>query len=200
MGGERAHLCLTDPPYGLGDSATDKNNYCDYVDTQENLKALIEKFLPLAKSVAPIVVLSPGVKNHRLYPSPDWTLCWFSSAGVGAGPWGFCCWQPLLAYGKDPQLASGRGSHPDGLASNDYDKVEGHPCAKPMSVWCWFLKRCSTSSGDTIYEPFSGSGTTIIACEQLGRKCRAIEISPAYVAVALQRWADATGKTPKLVA
>jgi DNA modification methylase len=47
---------------------------------------------------------------------------------------------------------------------------------------------------------FSGSGTTIIACEQLGRKCRAIEISPAYVAVALQRWADATGKTPKLVA
>ena len=51
-----------------------------------------------------------------------------------------------------------------------------------------------------VYEPFSGSGTTIIACEQLGRKCRAIEISPAYVAVALQRWADATGKTPKLVA
>jgi ParB-like chromosome segregation protein Spo0J len=44
------------------------------------------------------------------------------------------------------------------------------------------------------------SGTTLIACEQLGRKCRAIEISPAYVAVALQRWADATGKTPKLVA
>jgi DNA modification methylase len=51
-----------------------------------------------------------------------------------------------------------------------------------------------------VYEPFSGSGTTIIACEQLGRKCRAIEISPAYVAVALQRWADATSKTPKLVA
>jgi DNA modification methylase len=48
-------------------------------------------------------------------------------------------------------------------------------------------------------EPFCGTGTTIIACEQLGRKCRAIEISPAYVAVALQRWADATGKTPRLV-
>ena len=54
-------------------------------------------------------------------------------------------------------------------------------------------------SATVIYEPFSGSGTTIIACEQLGRKCRAIEISPAYVAVALQRWADATGKTPKLI-
>jgi DNA modification methylase len=37
----------------------------------------------------------------------------------------------------------------------------------------------------------------LIACEQLGRKCRAIEISPAYVAVTIQRWADATGKEPK---
>jgi DNA modification methylase len=53
--------------------------------------------------------------------------------------------------------------------------------------------------GGPIYEPFSGSGTTIIACEQLGRKARAIEISPAYVAVAIQRWADATGKTPRPV-
>jgi len=50
-----------------------------------------------------------------------------------------------------------------------------------------------------VYEPFLGSGTTLIACEQLGRKCRAIEISPGYVAVALQRWSDHTGKTPVLL-
>ncbi len=41
---------------------------------------------------------------------------------------------------------------------------------------------------------------TIIPCEQLGRKARAIEISPAYVAVPIQRWADATGKEPKRLA
>lgn len=50
-----------------------------------------------------------------------------------------------------------------------------------------------------VYEPFSGSGTTIIAGENLGRKVRAIELSPAYVAVALQRWADHTGKMPTLL-
>jgi hypothetical protein len=61
-----------------------------------------------------------------------------------------------------------------------------------LTVW--------TPPFEIAFDPFSGSGTTIIACEQLGRKCRAIEISPGYVAVALQRWADATGKTPKLVA
>jgi DNA modification methylase len=51
-----------------------------------------------------------------------------------------------------------------------------------------------------VFELFSGSASTLMACEQLGRKCRAIELDPDYVAVGLQRWADATGKTPKLVA
>ncbi len=57
----------------------------------------------------------------------------------------------------------------------------------------------TTVRGDVIAEPFSGSGTTLIACERLGRKCRAVEISPAYVAVAIQRWVDVTGGTPELV-
>jgi len=57
----------------------------------------------------------------------------------------------------------------------------------------------TTNSGDIVLEPFLGSGTTLIACERLGRKCRAVEISPAYVAVAIQRWVDVTGGTPELV-
>jgi len=74
-----------------------------------------------------------------------------------------------------------------------------HPTMKPVEMWAYAIGN-HTKSGDTVYEPFSGSGTTIIACEQLGRKCRAIEISPAYVAVAIQRWVDATGKEPKRLA
>ena len=50
-----------------------------------------------------------------------------------------------------------------------------------------------------LYEAFSGSGTTIIAAENLSRQCRAMEISPAYVAVALQRYADAFGIEPELI-
>jgi len=48
-----------------------------------------------------------------------------------------------------------------------------------------------------VYEPFLGSGTTLIACENLKRRCRAIEISPAYVAVALERWHQHTGRVPE---
>lgn len=57
----------------------------------------------------------------------------------------------------------------------------------------------NSDAGDAAFDAYSGSGTTIIACEQLRRKCRAMEIAPEYVAVALQRWADATGKAPALI-
>ncbi len=76
--------------------------------------------------------------------------------------------------------------------------VEGHPA--PFSVeFSRTLIAGYSKPDELVAEPFSGSGTTIIACEQLGRKCRAMEIDPGYVAVSIQRWADATGKTPKLL-
>ena len=50
--------------------------------------------------------------------------------------------------------------------------------------------------GQIIADPFLGSGTTLIACENTGRMCRGIEISPDYCAVILQRFKDATGKEP----
>ena len=54
-------------------------------------------------------------------------------------------------------------------------------------------------AGDVVYDPFSGSGTTIIAAEQLGRRCYAMEIDPRYVAVAIKRWEDFTGKTSERI-
>ena len=51
----------------------------------------------------------------------------------------------------------------------------------------------NSSPGQAVYEPFSGSGTTIIAAEQTARACYAIEINPAYVDVAVIRWQEFTG-------
>lgn len=78
------------------------------------------------------------------------------------------------------------------------EERHGHATPKPVEM----MKRVMLSSlpkGGICVEPFSGSGSTLMGAENTGRKCRAIEISPAYVAVAIQRWADATGKTPRLV-
>jgi len=48
--------------------------------------------------------------------------------------------------------------------------------------------------GDTVYEPFCGSGTTIIAAEQLGRNCYGMELSPSYCDLAVKRWEKFTGE------
>ena len=56
----------------------------------------------------------------------------------------------------------------------------------------------NSSPGQAIYEPFSGSGTTIIAAEITGRACHAIELMPQYVDVAVERWQAFTGETARL--
>ena len=61
------------------------------------------------------------------------------------------------------------------------------------------LIRLHTDQDDLIFEPFAGSGTTIIACEAMRRSCIAVELQPEYCAVALQRYADVTGTTPTLL-
>jgi len=78
------------------------------------------------------------------------------------------------------------------------DDRHEHATPKPVSMMERAIKSSSPDAA-IVYEPFSGSGTTLIACENLSRKCRAIEISPAYVAVAIQRWVDVTGKEPILL-
>ena len=52
----------------------------------------------------------------------------------------------------------------------------------------------NSSPGQAVYEPFSGSGTTIIAAEMTGRSCHAIELLPQYVDVAIERWQQFTGE------
>ena len=54
--------------------------------------------------------------------------------------------------------------------------------------------RNHTEPGDIVYDPFLGSGTTLIVCERLGRKCAAMEIEPRYIQVAVERWQNYTGR------
>jgi DNA modification methylase/ParB-like chromosome segregation protein Spo0J len=71
-----------------------------------------------------------------------------------------------------------------------------HPTAKPVALPARAIQN-HTASGDVVIEPFSGSGSTMVAAEKTGRLCRAIELAPKYVAVALERMA-ALGLKPRL--
>jgi len=71
--------------------------------------------------------------------------------------------------------------------------ASGHGTEKPVECMKRPIEN-NSSAGQAIYEPFSGSGTTIIAAEITGRVCHAIELNPAYVDVAIRRWQDFTGE------
>jgi DNA modification methylase len=68
-----------------------------------------------------------------------------------------------------------------------------HPTVKPVALVIDAIKDCSRR-GDIVLDPFSGSGSTIIAAQKCGRRARAIEIDPIYVDVAVRRWQRFTGK------
>ena len=82
-----------------------------------------------------------------------------------------------------------RGSRSEDLAL--------HPTVKPTGLVADALKDV-TRHGDLVLDIFLGSGTTLIAAERTGRRFRGVEIDPAYVDVAIERWSALTGRTPEL--
>ncbi len=79
------------------------------------------------------------------------------------------------------------------IASRAQDAETTHGTQKPVACMRRPIEN-NSSPGQAVYEPFSGSGTTIIAAEMSGRACHAVELSPAYVDVAVQRWQAFTGE------
>jgi DNA modification methylase len=68
---------------------------------------------------------------------------------------------------------------------------------KPVTLCVGAIEN-SSATGDIVAEPFLGSGTTLIAAERTGRRFRGLDIDPAYVDVAVERWCAMTGGTPRL--
>jgi DNA modification methylase len=83
------------------------------------------------------------------------------------------------------------------ISTRENISENNHSAAFPVSLPEHFIKAFS-DTGDVVCDPFSGSGTTIMASEMTGRKCIAIEISPAYVDMTIKRWQEFTGKVATL--
>jgi DNA modification methylase len=180
---EKVDAVITDPPYGIG------LEYGEYQDSVENIAEMGPKVVEIARGLARVVSVTTGNLNQYLYPKPTWTLCWFNRAGAGSGPWGFSCWQPIMCYGPDPYLAAGKGRRPDFIEWSEAAEKNGHPCPKPYQFMFRWITRVSLS-GD-ICDPFMGSGTTGVACANLGRKFIGIEIEPKYFDIACERITNA---------
>ncbi len=145
----------------------------------------------------------PGDWNGRLAPSHEF-IWHFNKKSIRANKARECkdAGQPSggkRQRGKDGTVTAGNASVQSHAIHDSVFRVnrqgsthgaDGHPAPFPVGLPLIALQ----SWGGDIYEPFCGSGTTLIACEQLGRKCYGMEISPAYCDVIVQRWENLTGR------
>lgn len=85
------------------------------------------------------------------------------------------------------------GMNAMGASHDKADERSGHGTQKPIECMKRPIKN-NTQEGDIVYDPFGGSGSTLIACEQLNRKCYMMEIDEFYCSVIIERWENLTGK------
>jgi len=107
------------------------------------------------------------------------------------------CWYAVKKSGKGHWAGDRKQTTLWQIANKDQDADTVHGTQKPVE--CMRRPILNNSSpGQAIYEPFMGSGTTLIAAETTGRVCHGIELNPAYVDVAVERWQQFTGQTATL--
>ena len=103
------------------------------------------------------------------------------------------CFFGWLKGNKPPRVSDDYPSTVWTLPTVKVGEKTEHPTSKPVEVFAIPMRQ-HTRPGEVCYEPFSGSGSQIIAGETTGRRVYAIEISPQYVDVAVRRWQTASGK------
>jgi DNA modification methylase len=178
---------ITDPPYGVD---LDYNGSLD--DSFPQWQALIVRFIPEALRVTRGVATIPTSKyegEQFIYKnfSPIWRVCWYKGASATRSPIGFKDWETTFIFGKAPkQLHDYFTAH----ANMVRKQIPDHPCPKPLAWAEWFVEKFS-HEGDTILDPFMGSGTTGVACVKLGRNFIGIEKERGYYELAQKRIQEA---------
>jgi site-specific DNA-methyltransferase (adenine-specific) len=196
-----ADVLVTDPPYGvnLGNHSTAtetrsgflvKAGYASYSDTSENFTAIVVPAVALAleRTGGRGLVFSAHT-GLRLLPAYDALGGVFLPAGCGRNVWGFTNLALCALYGGAPELE--KGARATAIRSSDAAEKNGHPCPKPLRWMTWAVG-LATVAGDTVVDPFMGSGTTLVAAKNLGRRAIGIEIEERYGEIAAKRLAQET--------
>lgn len=198
----RFDAVVTDPPYGIGFP------YISYDDTEGALKNIISKLMPWALENAKRTIITPGNTNIHSYPKPSWVGAWTWDTTTARGFWGWSQWQPILLYGEDVSrgtasvggvFKSDRIHFSGGAAGIRKADGGGHTCPKPLEFMRRLVARF-TLPGETVLDPFMGSGTTGVACVKQGRKFTGIEMEPTYFDIACKRIEEAYKQPDMFVA
>jgi hypothetical protein len=196
MNGKIATMTLTDPPYNVGYQYSEGSDTPDQMSKEEYRKFCM-RFMQIAGECSQFQVVTSGKKNEDVFDYVDYMI-WNKGFALTSGSWyrALVC-EPILLFGEKP---TGRFYPRDYFEVPTY-KGPGvfklHSCPKPVELFVQLIEPM-TERGEIVYDPFLGSGTTLVACEQLGRVGHGVELSPAYVGVILERMVE-LGLEPSLV-
>jgi site-specific DNA-methyltransferase (adenine-specific) len=218
MAGAKADLWLTDPPYGVAYESAGRRGKDNQHEEIENDSRPLDEMAKFWEQAASLAYQSCSGSS---------SYYWFACQGgdqmmmmmsITRAKWRV---RHELIWVKD-QMVFGRcdyhykhepilyGWKQDGTHEWNADRKQvsvlefarpkrsdEHPTMKPVALVAYLLGN-NTTSGESVLDTFCGSGTTLIAAEQLGRKCYGMEISPQYCDVIVKRWETMTGKKAEL--
>ena len=207
MNGERADLVFTDPPYGMN-LDTDYSSMQGFGQGGKYDAGHVDDFTPDMVQV----VLDLNAKETFI-----WGADYFAELIPNRNDGSFIVWDKRAndggtieqdessdkMFGSCFELCWSKTKHKRDIArvkwagmfgmNQTTDAKRVHPTQKPIALVAWFLNRYG-KDGDIVADIFGGSGSTMIACEQLGRKCRMMELDPHYCDVIIARWEKLTGE------
>lgn len=220
MGRERAEMVFTDPPWNVNYGAVDKGNAMgykprtiknDFMGTEDFKNFMYSAFKCMNEAS------KPGAMTYVVMSAQEWGNMMLTLAQNDYH------WSSTIIWNKDRLVLSRKDYHTkyepiwygwkegesrlcpltDRKQCDVWDferpsKSEEHPTMKPVALVAKAIVN-SSKPGDIILDLFGGSGTTLIACEQTGRKCRMSELDPKYVDVIVNRWEKYTGKKAVLL-
>jgi DNA modification methylase len=227
MDGAKADLCFTSPPYGAGNVAKLRDHYVkgaakresfydQHEDDPESWPSLMAGWYDAFRPVSECVVCNVQMLADNKRALVAWLaeraddLCdvivWDKinaapqmQANVLSNAFEFC-----FVFGGNASRAIPFANF-HGTLSNvlrldprgKNDQADKHRAVFPVELPAWFIQSLCKEARSVV-DPFCGTGTTLIAAEQLGRKCYGMEISPAYCDVIVKRWETLAGKKATL--
>ena len=217
MNGVKADMVFTDPPYGMNldtDYSSMKSEiFKGGIGGKKYEQGIVDDFNP--KMIDLIMQLD--VKETFL-----WGADYFAELLPNKNDGSWIVWDKRAngnddieedyssdkMYGSCFELCWSKNRHKREIArvkwagifgmSNQDQNKRFHPTQKPLELCNWFIKKYSDDN-NSILDLFGGSGSTLVACEQLNRKCYMMELDPHYIDVIIQRWEQFTGRKAVLL-
>ena len=195
----KVDMVLTDPPYNVGY----KYNSYDDNKSEEEYKAFCTQWFQICEAESKFIVITPGTVNLAMWATiKPWRSVapWIKRNATNNGEISnLRIWEPIIFYGMTPHR------RPTDLFEHNIiilPKAVKHSCPKPVSLYQDIIR---SFQANTILDIFGGSGTTLIACEKLGKTCFMMEIDPNYTDIIRKRYAKLMGEekewekiTPKI--